>query len=515
MVEDARWRSLALRLVLALTALRLLWHLFTPIGILGDEAYYWEWGRHLDWGYYSKPPLIGWLYGSVGRLTGDSLYAFKATATLLTGGGLWFFFLAVRRCCGGGVAFWALAASALSIGNTLLASILTIDAPLLFFWCLALWLYTRLLFDDGKPAWGIALLLGLALGFGHLSKQMMLAFPVLMLGGAWFARRELLKAPHLYAAIVLSLAFLLPPLYWNIQNHWVTVSHTGHHFDPQPFDPAEVAGRYASLAAVTAVLLTPILFGLLLAAGWSARRWKSQPPRMKVLCLFGIIPLLGIAALGLRQEINPNWPAVFYPAAIAMTTWWCLREDTPRRAEWFRRSVALGAALTLGLMILLPFLDQIGIPAQRRGWRGYPELAEAVADQARQLPNDQIALADGNILVHGHRFTCSQLAFHLRKPRPGDDTPPRIFLWPDPDEIDSQYDFWPGPALGSSMLLVVERKNKGRTGEPSEELSSAFEELQFLAEIPLHHSRDFPTFKIYFARHLRVWPSPLGASLSP
>ncbi|NIP98164.1 MAG: glycosyl transferase, partial [Akkermansiaceae bacterium] len=103
MDDSERWNSLALRLVLGLTALRLLWHLFTPIGLLGDEAYYWEWGRRFDWGYFSKPPLIGWLYGGIGHLTGDSLYAFKATATLLTGGGLWFFFLASRRVFGSGI----------------------------------------------------------------------------------------------------------------------------------------------------------------------------------------------------------------------------------------------------------------------------------------------------------------------------------------------------------------------------------------------------------------------------
>ena len=34
--------------------------LYASIGIGPDEAQYWTWSRHLDWGYYSKPPGIAW-----------------------------------------------------------------------------------------------------------------------------------------------------------------------------------------------------------------------------------------------------------------------------------------------------------------------------------------------------------------------------------------------------------------------------------------------------------------------
>ena len=26
--------------------------------LLQDEAYYWQWSRHLDWGYYDNTPLM-------------------------------------------------------------------------------------------------------------------------------------------------------------------------------------------------------------------------------------------------------------------------------------------------------------------------------------------------------------------------------------------------------------------------------------------------------------------------
>ena len=33
----------------------------TGTDIYFDEAYYWQWAQHLDWGYYDHPPLVAWL----------------------------------------------------------------------------------------------------------------------------------------------------------------------------------------------------------------------------------------------------------------------------------------------------------------------------------------------------------------------------------------------------------------------------------------------------------------------
>ena len=57
--------SHAYRLIISVTILRVVYLFIFPLGLVGDESYYWEWGRNLDWGYYSKPPLIGWLMGAM------------------------------------------------------------------------------------------------------------------------------------------------------------------------------------------------------------------------------------------------------------------------------------------------------------------------------------------------------------------------------------------------------------------------------------------------------------------
>ena len=45
-------------ILLGLLALRLAAVLLSPLELYADEAQYWRWGQSLDWGYYSKPPLI-------------------------------------------------------------------------------------------------------------------------------------------------------------------------------------------------------------------------------------------------------------------------------------------------------------------------------------------------------------------------------------------------------------------------------------------------------------------------
>lgn len=54
-----------MRAALVAIALLTLWRVallpFDRTDLFVDEAQYWLWGRELAWGYFSKPPLIGWI----------------------------------------------------------------------------------------------------------------------------------------------------------------------------------------------------------------------------------------------------------------------------------------------------------------------------------------------------------------------------------------------------------------------------------------------------------------------
>ena len=58
-------------LLLALTTVfRLAYLLSVPLDLAGDEAYYWDWSRQLDWGYFSKPPMVAWIIAIFCRTIG-------------------------------------------------------------------------------------------------------------------------------------------------------------------------------------------------------------------------------------------------------------------------------------------------------------------------------------------------------------------------------------------------------------------------------------------------------------
>lgn len=193
--------QLPLLFILLIVGLRLAWHLLEPVGIAGDEAYYWLWGQYPDWGYFSKPPMIGWIYGGLTAVFGQSVFAYKAFATLLGGAGLWFFYRTLALMSGDeGLARWGCVALALLPAHLLISSMLTIDAPLMFCWAGGMYFTARLLVVEKVSAWDYAGLC-LMLALGHLSKQMMLLQPLLILIVLMIYQRALLARPGIWLAL--------------------------------------------------------------------------------------------------------------------------------------------------------------------------------------------------------------------------------------------------------------------------------------------------------------------------
>jgi len=67
--------------VLLITRLISLW--VSPLGLHGDEAQYWAWSKDLDWGYFTKPPLIAWVIWLTTSIFGDAEWAVRLSSPLL------------------------------------------------------------------------------------------------------------------------------------------------------------------------------------------------------------------------------------------------------------------------------------------------------------------------------------------------------------------------------------------------------------------------------------------------
>ena len=68
---DARWIWVLVIGLAVLLCFRLLALAANGTDLFFDEAQYWSWGQDPAFGYYSKPPLIGWIIGAAGASCGN------------------------------------------------------------------------------------------------------------------------------------------------------------------------------------------------------------------------------------------------------------------------------------------------------------------------------------------------------------------------------------------------------------------------------------------------------------
>lgn len=432
--------------LLLLLGARILYALAFPLDLSPDEAYYWDWGRRPDWGYFSKPPLIAWLMAGLGHLELDSAAGLRVTAALIGTASLVPWYLLARHLYGPQVAGWSLALIALTPANAALSLILTIDAPQMLCWSLALLAFWRWQERPEAPSrlWG--LLLTLALGLGLLSKQSTLAFyPLALLYlAAGRDTRPLLARPDPWLIALGSLLFLAPVLGWNWAHGWVTLGHTLGHFQGDPRPLAQVAELLGAGLALSGPVAGALVLGWVL---WVWRDWPRLDRRGRLTALFGALPLLICTLLALHQRVQPNWLAPFLPVALLALAAW----GQTQGRRWLVLALGSSALFSLGawLLAFLPLYQglagkDVDLLARLRGWRDAAAQVQAQRErlpQWRRLP----------LVVHGSRDLASELAFYLPDR-------PRVRHWPwVAGAIESQYQLWQDeePPLGMDVLLVA------------------------------------------------------------
>lgn len=496
---------------------RVLFVLLAPLDLAPDEAYYWDWSRIPDWGYYSKPPMVAWI-NIISRLISESIagestvFAVRFPAVLLTTVSLWILFALTKRLFDARTGFWAALAAAASPGNCALGLLMTIDAPLVCAWSLALYAAWRAVESEqtagakARLRWWAAT--ALCMGVGILSKQMMLVFPVLLLAflAASPPDRFIAKTPRVYFSILAGLAFLLPVFYWNAVNDWITIQHTAHHFEGNTKGGFFFLITFSEFVGSQFLLISPITFLLFACvSGALPIRFSEQTRPVRLLLLFSLPVIVVITLMSLRQRVHPNWPAVFYPAGMVLTAAWATGrlsagERVDRMRKLFVPGIVVGAILAL-TTYLLPFtLAAVSAdggkydPTRRlKGWRQMGETVGAVLERTPR-PERTFLLAES-------RQHTAALAFYV----PGQ---PRVFKWTKPEsKPDSQYDIWPGPVdrLGWDALIVMPQ------GHPlPEDLARAFERLESLGDfdVPMGGSMDGTAARkisLYLGHALQRW----------
>src|SRR5690606_25544983 len=90
----------------ALTILRMAGLVASPVELHGDEAQYWSWSRELDFGYFSKPPLVAWVAAATTALFGDAEWAIRIGSPVAHAVAALFLMALARRRWGEEAAAW-------------------------------------------------------------------------------------------------------------------------------------------------------------------------------------------------------------------------------------------------------------------------------------------------------------------------------------------------------------------------------------------------------------------------
>jgi 4-amino-4-deoxy-L-arabinose transferase-like glycosyltransferase len=458
-LKSERWAHWSLGGFLLVVTVARLWYLQQGyLELSPDEAHYWEWSRRLDWSYYSKGPLVAYLIGLSTALGGSTELFVRLPAVLLSAGTtvcvfglLKALFYDVRLAL---VTAMCLHAVPLFAAGALL---MTIDAPLVFFWSLMLWLVYRAVAEARPVYWYAA---GIALAGGLLSKYAMgyvvISLWLFLATSPRYWRWLRHKEPYLMLAI--GLVGFSPVIIWNLHHDAVSLKHVLGQAEVHQGVPLYLSlGTFGEFLGSQAVALSPLLFGwMLIAMGMSLRAGLRQRDDRWLFLFWGWAPTFTLMLLlSLRQKVQANWAAPAYITALMATTAYVACQWGAGRRGLLRRLRAVAAAmavlLALGMTVGLhdpTMFIRLGFPASAdplvrlKGWRALARAVETLAGQMLEAP----------FLLSDRYQISSELAFYAT----GQPQTYNVNL----GRRLNQYDLWDGlPALAGHAAIYVQPEN--------------------------------------------------------
>ena len=428
--------------IIALTAIRL--SMLATTDLEFDEAHYWMWSERLAPAYFSKGPGIAFVIRASTSIFGANEFGVRFFSPILAAGTSLLLFYFARRLFGATAGLWAVVAlNVLPIFN-IGAFLMTIDSLSVFFWLAAMFAFWLALEKSPRFSshWPLT---GLLIGLGFLSKYtnaFELVSVLLVLALAPRLRQEFAR-PGLYLLLGVFALCTVPPIIWNQQHAWITLTHLrsrGGLEEGFGFHPTEIL----SFVGEHFLAYSPFLF---LALAWGViGSWRRVNQQFKVLFLmwFGLPVFVFYFLLSINKSAAPNWDGLAFLGfgLLAIYFWW----------ERVEASVLLrlcaGVALLIGLVMSVIALDTDLLrtagyqlprsdPSDRmRGWKSATGAVEKMrTDLESQLGEKLFLIADA-------RDRASEISFYLRDKRTEGPGHPPVYITESQDLVN-QFSFWP------------------------------------------------------------------------
>ena len=393
-------------LILAIIfCIRLIIPLLLKLDLFYDEAYYWYWSKFLDFGYYSKPPLIAWTIRLTTEIFGDTLIGIKIASNIfysLTA--LVIYKLSLDLFKNKKIAFFAGTIYITLPSISLLSIVISTDAPLSFFWATSTYLVFKLNTTNHKKL--AAFLLGICIGLGLLSKPTMVVFIFSIVTYITISSRKINKKRiELYLlSSILGFMIYMPNLIWNIKNQFIMFKHIKQISDigeKRIFHPEKLLEFLAGQFAV----FNPIFFFIFVKESFKLSNWKN--PKLGFLLSFSI-PFLGLISIqALLEKANINWALPTYITASVLVSYILLKENK-------KFTLKLGLIINIAIMIFLYFTPlilnsfgkklptSIDIYKRVKGWK---QLSYLIEKEVKKYPSHKLSFDNRKIMAEYLYYT--------------------------------------------------------------------------------------------------------------
>lgn len=385
-----------------------------------DEAYYWLYSHHLDWGYFDHPPAVGLIIRAFSFLPHSEL-AVRIGFILLQ---LLSCVLLIRAVPKNRQLVAASLFFAFPLAS--FAGLLALpDLPLLFMTTLyCLWLKRYLEKNDAVSVLGLALTIPLLL-YSKYHGILVVLFTLVALPKL-FARKSF------YVVTAAALLIFLPHLLWQYDHDFSTLRY---HFFERP--KAGFSLKRLLEYSVTQVFLAGLFAGPVV--WWVVFKTKTQDEFSRALKCISVGTVFFFLISTLSKKFEANWTIFLAAPLILLVVQSALWEK-----KWVVRTLAVSVTIVMLVRILF-VLDPAKVPVKRlREFSGWARWTKEMERKCAQP-----------ILANTYQMA-SKFSFYLNKPVHALNYQSR----------KNQFDYWP----------------RDREYYPTEEVCYITDKKQFLGE---------------------------------
>jgi 4-amino-4-deoxy-L-arabinose transferase-like glycosyltransferase len=370
----------------------LLWYA-AQYGFHRDELYFVVAGRHPAFGYPDQPPLTPLLAAGAEALLGPTPVGLRIVSGLAVVATTVLAALTARELGGGRAAQITAAVAMAVMPGILLAGHLLATATIdILVWAVVLWLVARILGGGDPRLW---LVVGVIAGVGLLNKHLVVFLGASLAAGLLLARRDVLRRPEPWVAVLIALLIWLPNLAWQAANGW-----------PQLEMGRVIAERDGLENRVLLLPMQLILVGLmapvLLAGVWRLLAGDAMRPWRPIGLGYVVVLALILLTGGKGYYAAGYLPALIAAGAIPIAGW--ISGGAGRRIG--AAALAAGSAF-IAAVISLPILPASSpivaavaeLNSESVEQVGWPELVDTVAGVVDELEPAERA---GAVVITGN-----------------------------------------------------------------------------------------------------------------